>query len=88
MTARLQLPVATRHTRTVIDNCEWRIHRFVKYDAHVPYDYWITTRNLSPDVVTRDHLFAINNAMPARAKVEPWSPFLGTPIPELRAISP
>jgi hypothetical protein len=31
---------------------------------------------------------AINNAMRARARVEPWESFLGKPLPELDAIAP
>jgi hypothetical protein len=40
----VHLPRETRHTRAVIDRCEWRIRRFVEFDAYVLYDYWITTR--------------------------------------------
>ena len=34
-------------------------------DAYVAYDYWITQLGLPPDVVCREHLQAINNAMRA-----------------------
>src|SRR4051794_25317430 len=88
MSSQLCLPPETRHTRKIVDECEWRIRWFVEHDAYVLYDYWITTRDGPPDVVTRDHLTAINNAMRARARVEPWQPFLGKPLPELNAISP
>jgi hypothetical protein len=88
MNSQLHLPTETRHNRTVVDNCEWRIQRFVEHDAYVLYDYWITTRHLPPDVMTRDHLFAINNAMRARARLEPWEPLLGRTLPELSAIAP
>src|SRR6059036_3791287 len=88
METQLQLPTETRHSRTIVDRCEWRIRRFVEHDAYMPYDYWITTRDPQPDVVTRDHLFAINNAMRARARVEPWEPLLGRTLPELSAIAP
>lgn len=88
MDTQLQLPPETRHSRTVVDRCEWRIRWFVEHDAYVMYDYWITTREVPPDVVTRDHLIAINNAMRARARVEPWERFLERAVPELNAIAP
>ena len=69
METQLQLPTETRHSRTIVDRCEWRIRRFVEHDAYMPYDYWITTGDPQPDVVIRDHLAAINNAMRARAAI-------------------
>src|SRR5438128_1178466 len=88
METQLRLPMETRHSRTIVDRCEWRIRRFVEHDAYMPYDYWITTRDPQPDVVIRDHLAAINNAMRARARLEPWEPLLGRPVLELSAIAP
>lgn len=88
MSGDLHLPSGTLHSRAIVDRCEWRIRHFVEHDAYVPYDYWITTRGLPEDVVTRDHLYAINNAMRAHARSEPWEMLLGQPVPELSAIAP
>ncbi len=71
----IQLPRAGLHVRKSIEHCEWKIQTFVERDAYVAYDYWITQLGLPPDVVTREHLQAINNAMPARAPLAPWQAF-------------
>jgi hypothetical protein len=71
----VHLPRETRHTLVVIDRCEWRIRRFVKVDAYVVYDYWITTRGLPPDVV--EGSLACDQQRHARPRqVEPWESFL------------
>ena len=83
MLTDIHLPAETLHTRNVVDRCEWKLRRFVEFDAYVPYDYWITTLGVRDARVYRQHLYAINNAMRARAAVAPWERFFDQPIPEL-----
>ena len=49
-----------------IADCEWRLRTFVERDPYVNYDYYIRTRPASPDTITRDHVYAINNAIACR----------------------
>lgn len=82
----IELPASTRHSRRAVAEAEWRLRTFVERDAYVNYDYWIRTRSTPPDTITRDHLYAINNAMRARSPLSAWDGLLGQRLPELAAI--
>src|SRR5438270_12763265 len=82
----LALPRKHRHARASIDECEWRVRRFVEHDAYVPYDYWITTLSLPPNTITPEHVRAINDAMRARSPIASWQPIIGQIASELADI--
>lgn len=72
--------------QSIITDCFAKLVHFVDKDAYLPYDYWITTRGLQRDVISWDHVYAINNAMRARSSREGWGHFVGQTVPELAAI--
>jgi hypothetical protein len=82
----IQLPAATRLKHHSIAECEWRLRTFVERDAYVNYDYWIQTRSAPPDTITRDHVYAINNAMRARSPLSAWDGLLGQRLSTLATI--
>jgi len=82
----IELPRAGLQVRKSITRCEWKIQTFVERDAYIAYDYWITQLGLPPDVVTREHLQAINNATRARAPLAPWQALIGQRPSELDEI--
>lgn len=82
----IQLLRAGLHVSKSIEHCEWKIQTFVERDAYVAYDYWITQLGLPPDVVCREHLQAINNAMRARAPLAPWQALIGQRVAELEEV--
>jgi hypothetical protein len=70
----------------VIRDCKWRIRTFVERDAYVRYDYGGTRESVLPDVVSEQHVHAMNSAMNARSSRKAWSQLIGTPLPELTRI--
>ena len=70
----------------LIPHCKWRLRTFVERDAYADYDYAATRFAAAADVITRDHVTAMNSAMFARSPRAAWNQFVGQPLPELRAI--
>lgn len=82
--AEIQLPAKTRHSRSVIDHCKWKIQNFVEFDAYVGYDY--ASQEHSSDLITDKHVYLMNSVMMARSSKSAWQKFVGRPLPELTQI--
>ncbi len=82
----IRLPLTTRLSRNVLEDCKWKIRTFVERDAYVEYDYGGGLLNPSLDVITEAHVHAMNCAMRARSSNAAWSHYTGQPLPELREI--
>lgn len=86
MDTTIQLPAGTRHTRRIIDRCDWRPRTFVERDAYGDYDYRATQIVAGPNEVSDEHVLAMNSAMRARSSRTAWARFTGRSLPELNSI--
>lgn len=77
----LSLPVGG-----LVEHCKWRLRTFVERDAYADYDYAATRFDATGDVITGDHVYAMNSVMRARSSRAAWNKFIGLPLPELHAI--
>ena len=84
----IRLPAQTLHSRAVVQECRWKLSKFVRQDAYLLYDYEGGSVIAPPGVITREHLRSANAAMLARSRVASWEPFLYRPLPELLAVPP
>jgi hypothetical protein len=69
-----------------IAHCRWRLRTFLERDAYADYDYASTQFAAAEDVITADHIYAMNSAMRARSSRAAWNQFIDRPLSELHAI--